>query len=69
MNLVFELVSREAGLDWDVGLGFPTACMLWELGWWLGRGLGGSGVGCGARGESFDRVSFLNLELGTGSSD
>ena len=35
-----------------------------------GTGAGGFGcVGCGAGGESFDRVSFLNLELGTGSSD
>ena len=29
MNLGFELVSREAGLGWDLGLGFPLAGLGW----------------------------------------
>ena len=51
LNLVSELVSREAGLGWDLGLGFPG---LGWLGWarlgaeagWLGRGRAGwAGLG------------------------
>ena len=33
LNLVFDFMSREAGLGWDLGLGFPTALMFLELGW------------------------------------
>ena len=62
MKLVFELVSWEAGLGWDLELGFPLGTGLGWLGYgdWAGLGWAG-GAGAGVLRLEPD---FLKLETG-----